>query len=207
MNAPLTAASLHLLSQFLNKIESRLDGGSSGGLSGSSAPSTTPHLGSQPSQRQLYYHRKQYGVNLGSWFSLEGWLTGSLWEGSKAKDSEMDLLTSVKPDQARQTLERHWDGFFNDGDWKWMASQGINTVRLPISYYHFCPGSGHKNLMDGTEYDKYAEVYQGAWSRIERAIQTAAQHNIGVLVDLHSAPGAQNTDGKFHIRLASLELS
>lgn len=78
-----------------------------------------------------------------------------------------------------------------------MASHGINTVRLPIGYFHFLPGHPDpevQKLMAGTEYGDYAAAYAGAWSRIERAIQTAAQHGIGVLVDLHGAPGAQNTD-------------
>lgn len=80
---------------------------------------------------------------------------------------------------------------------QWLASTGINTVRIPFGYYHFLPGQADKSVQDlisGTEYEKYASVYVGAWSRIEKAIQIAAQHGIGVLVDLHGAPGGQNSD-------------
>lgn len=81
---------------------------------------------------------------------------------------------------------------------QWLSSQGINTVRLPISYYHFLPGqqdSAVRDLMSGTEYEPFSQVYAGAWQRIEAAITKAGSAGIGVLVDLHSVPGAQNTDG------------
>lgn len=79
---------------------------------------------------------------------------------------------------------------------QWLASQGINTVRLPIAYFHFLPGSPtHSSLMSGTEYERHASAYTNAWPRITAAIEKAAQHDVGVLVDLHGAPGAQNTEG------------
>ena len=81
---------------------------------------------------------------------------------------------------------------------QWMASHGINSVRIPVGYFHVLAGFPHesaRSLLSGTDYEKYAAVYQGAWSRIERAIQTARKYKIGVLVDLHSAPGGQNADG------------
>lgn len=75
----------------------------------------------------MYYHRKQYGVNLGSWFTLESWLTGSLFQGAKdPKGSEMDLLHGLGPEKAKQVLESHWDNFVNDGDWK-VSARAIHT--------------------------------------------------------------------------------
>ena len=37
-------------------------------------------------------------------------------------------------------------------------------------------------------------MYVGAWARIIRAIENAARRGIGVLLDLHAAPGKQNDD-------------
>lgn len=77
-----------------------------------------------------------------------------------------------------------------------MSAQGINTVRLPLAYYHFLPGSpSSSSLTSHTEYEKYTSAYTGAWQRIVAAIQTAAKYDIGVLIDLHGAPGAQNGEG------------
>jgi glucan 1,3-beta-glucosidase len=79
-----------------------------------------------------------------------------------------------------------------------MKAQGISTVRLPISYYHFCSGHPDKNvqnLMKGTEYEAFAPIYRSAFTCIEKTIEKAGQHGIGVLIDLHAAPGAQNGEG------------
>lgn len=79
-----------------------------------------------------------------------------------------------------------------------MRGHGINTVRIPVGYYHLLAGasdSATRDLLKHTDYAPYAAVYSGAWDRFLRAISTARSHGFGVLVDLHAAPGSQNTDG------------
>ena len=153
-------------------------------------------IASLPPQVLHYRYRKQYGVNLGTWFSLETWLVPSLFAGIPNAKSEMDLHASKKlsPQEVGQRLNRHWENFINDGDWKWMKDHGINTVRLPIAYFHFCPAIA-PHLMQGTEYEPYAEIYRPAADHIKRAIETAKKYDMGVLVDLHGCPGAQGDDG------------
>ena len=118
--------------------------------------------------RVKYRYRKQRGVNLGSWFALESWLTGSLFENAKEPRScDIDLVKGMKPDDAKALLEHHWDNFINDGDWSWMKAHGVNSVRIPILYSHFLAGNpDHKKLLKGTEYGPYGFVYEGAWKRI-----------------------------------------
>lgn len=185
-----------MLTQVLDKVQSKL------GSIGSDhpphvAPASVPPLNQPLDARRIYQFRKQRGVNLGSWFSLESWLTGSVFaHAAEPKNSEIDLVHGMQPEQAKALLEQHWDQFINDGDWQWMAQHGINSVRLPIGYFHFLAGAGGASgLLRGTEYEKYAPVYQGAWGRILQAIEKARAVNIGVLIDLHGAPGAQNKDG------------
>lgn len=43
-----------------------------------------------------------------------------------------------------------------------------------------------------TQLTEYPQLYSGLWPRIMRAINDAAKYNIGVLIDLHGAPGSQN---------------
>jgi len=190
-----------MLPQLFKKLQTKLEevlddspGSASAPLVGSHAP---PISSSQvPSTRDVYRYRMQRGVNLGSWFTLEDWLTPSLFQkASGSKSSEMDLVKGMNASAAREMLEKHWTNFFNEGDWQWMVAHGVNTVRIPVSYYHFLPGvPDHADLMKGTEYEKYAEVYKNSWEFFLSAVQTAGAHQIGVLVDLHAAPGAQNND-------------
>lgn len=143
-------------------------------------------------------YRKQRGVNLGSLYTLETWLTPSLFNDVRDAKSEHDLCSKLDAKAAKERLERHWNAFIDAGDWQWMKQNGINTVRLPISYYHFLPGHPSANvreLMRDTEYSPFTSIYEAAYGCILRTIESAAAHDIGVLIDLHAAPGGQNGEG------------
>ncbi|TFY65483.1 hypothetical protein EVJ58_g1959 [Rhodofomes roseus] len=84
-------------------------------------------------------------------------------------------------------LEHHWDTFINQSDFEYLASIGINTVRLPIGYWSLGP-----QFCQGTPFENVSDVYQNSWPRVTRAISMAGQAGMGVLVDLHGAPGSQN---------------
>ncbi|WFD23848.1 hypothetical protein MEQU1_002542 [Malassezia equina] len=175
------------------KIHDKL---TSGSAKKSQKLTNVPSFNQPLDRRTMYQLRMQRGVNLGSWFTLEAWLTGSVFQHAKdPKQSELDIVSGMKPQDAKKVLEHHWDHFINDGDWRWMASHGISAVRLPINYVHFLASdSKYSSILKGTEFSSFAEVYQGAWPRIDAAIKKAASHNIGVLIDLHGAPGGQNKD-------------
>lgn len=70
---------------------------------------------------------------------------------------------------------------------KYLADKGINTVRLPIGYWNL-PSS----YLNNTVFEPVASVYKNSWVRVKRAIKQAAEHGLGVLVDLHAAPGSQS---------------
>jgi len=111
-----------------------------------------------------------------------------------SQGGEIDIANGWgSQDGARAVLERHWDTFIQASDFAYLSSIGINTVRLPIGFW--CLGGtagGGDVLLQGTPFDHVAGVYKNCWPRIVRAINQAAAVNIGVLVDLHGAPGSQN---------------
>ncbi|PPQ98808.1 hypothetical protein CVT24_003362 [Panaeolus cyanescens] len=137
----------------------------------------------------VYRYRQQRSVNLGSWFVHENWLTPSLFTcASEPKVSELDIAIGWgSQDSARALLERHWDTFITADDFKYLADKGINTVRLPIGYWSLGP-----DFLNGTIFEPVSSVYKSSWNRVLRAIKQAAEHGLGVLVDLHAAPGSQN---------------
>jgi len=90
-------------------------------------------------------------------------------------------------DNARAVLEYHWDSFITSSDFKHLASIGINTVRLPIGYWNLGP-----DFCQGTPFESVASVYTTSWKRVLRTVNHAASAGIGVLIDLHGAPGSQN---------------
>lgn len=138
----------------------------------------------------IYRFRKQRGVNLGSWFVLEPWISDVPFRSAHAPgQSDLDVARGAN---ARLTLETHWDTWIKVEDWAWLVEKGINTVRVPIGYYHLC--GADPSVLTNTVFHDFEYVFTGAWARITRAIETASQHGIGVLLDLHAAPGKQNND-------------
>lgn len=116
-------------------------------------------------------------------------MTPSLFTcASGSQISELDIATGWgSPDGARAVLERHWDTFVDVSDFQYLSGIGINTVRLPIGYWSLGPA-----FCQGTPFESVADVYRNSWSRVVHAINMASDAGIGVLVDLHGAPGSQN---------------
>ncbi|KAK0228429.1 glycoside hydrolase superfamily [Armillaria fumosa] len=116
-------------------------------------------------------------------------MTPSMFKQASGKQmSEYDIASGCDSiADAQSLLEEHWDTFITEADFEYLASLGINTVRLPIGYWNLGP-----SFCTGTPFAAVAAVYENAWPRVVRAIGWGLLYGIGVLVDLHGAPGSQN---------------
>ncbi|KAL1948719.1 hypothetical protein VTO73DRAFT_10525 [Trametes versicolor] len=181
--------------KFINKVKQRLEDPAEHGSQGVvvvGAPSVEApaHWASFPSEQDWFRYRKQRGVNLGSWFVLERWISDSPFRNAAGSgQSDLDVATGSG---AKEILEHHWDTWIVDADWDWLAEQGINTVRIPIGYYHIC--GVDPSVLDGTDFANLGHIFVGAWSRVTGALARAHRSGIAVLFDLHAAPGKQNAD-------------
>lgn len=137
----------------------------------------------------IFRYRQQQSVNLGSWFVHENWMSPSVSAcANGTRQSELDVAMGWgSQENARAVLEKHWDTWITRADFQHLSSIGINTVRLPIGYWSLGP-----QWCKGTDFEPVANVYQNSWPRVLRAIQWASEFSIGVLIDLHGAPGSQN---------------
>jgi glucan 1,3-beta-glucosidase len=115
---------------------------------------------------------KWRGVNLGGWLLLEKWMTPSLFEGTGAIDEH---TFSQLPD-AKARLQKHRDTFIVEDDFRWIAEHGLNSVRLPVGHW----------ILEATA------PYHAAPERLDWAFDLAEKYSLGVLLDLHGAPGSQN---------------
>ena len=118
---------------------------------------------------------KWRGVNLGGWLALEKWITPTLFAGLKAED-EYSLCEELGPAKASARLKQHRETWITADDFKWLAAHGLTAIRLPVHY-----GIALQNppFITGTE-------------TLDWAFRTARGHGLGVLLDLHGAPGSQN---------------
>ncbi|CAO1633075.1 unnamed protein product [Parajaminaea phylloscopi] len=139
-------------------------------------------------------YRQQISANLGAWFVQEGWMQSSFMSCARGdRSSEHALLSGFGTSanglkSAQYYLEQHWDTWITEDDFKFLASKGFNTVRIPIGYWSVGPYFAKKN----SDFAPYANVYQNSWKYVARAIRWAAKYDLGVLLDLHGAYGSQN---------------
>lgn len=119
-----------------------------------------------------------------------------------AASAEHDVLSGYGVSEqglksAKARLEQHWDTWVRKRDFAEMASLGINTVRIPIGYWL----TGETKWTDKTPFQAWVSVYENEMRYLTRAINWAAEYDLGVLIDLHGAYGSQN--GQAHSGLSN----
>ena len=132
------------------------------------------------------YAKKLRGVNLGGWLVLEKWMTPSLFAGLKAEDETTWCVELGS--EAEQRLKRHWNGFINRDDFAWLASVGINAVRIPVGYWLFGPDYPYHPSFGELRYP----FAVGGLFVLDRAFDWAEEFGLHIVLDLHAAPGCQN---------------
>lgn len=112
-----------------DKIKNKMDGSGAPPASNHSFP---PAQAPIPLEHSLQRYRRQRGINLGSWFVTENWLSTKLYASLAVdrKGSDFDL---ARGKDAKAAMEHHWDTWITDDDWNWIKQRGFNSVRLPVS--------------------------------------------------------------------------
>ena len=119
---------------------------------------------------------KIIGTNLGNWLVLEKWMQPFIFKGTGAED-ETWLNRNVPQEKLWPMMKEHRDTYVTEEDFQNIASHGLNTVRIPVPYFIF----GDR------------EPYSGCIEYLDKAFDWAGKYRLKVLVDLHTAPGGQNS--------------
>ena len=114
------------------------------------------------------------GVNLGGWLLLEKWITPSLFAGLAATDEYLFCLETKSDGYSR--LKKHRNTFITKQDFKWMAQNNINAVRIPVGYWALEDQAPFTNCIE----------------QLDNAFKWAEEFELKVIIDLHGAPGSQN---------------
>lgn len=117
---------------------------------------------------------KLKGLNLGSWLMMEGYILGG------RNISESIFKEHFRKINGNASLFEFTNlfrsNFVSENDFKNISQMGANCVRLPFNYRIV------------TE-----KQFKGI-SYLKEAFTWANKYNIGIILDLHAAPGAQNCD-------------
>ncbi|OAL52055.1 glycoside hydrolase, family 5 [Pyrenochaeta sp. DS3sAY3a] len=119
------------------------------------------------------------GVGLGGLLNMENFITGFTGHEHEHREAMAHVLGKEK---AEFYFSRLLDYFFTDKDAEFLASLGLNSIRVPINYRHF-----EDDLNPG-------HIKPEGFRLLDRVIESCRKHNIYVIIDLHTAPGGQNQD-------------
>ncbi|KAH6644133.1 putative glucan endo-1,6-beta-glucosidase B [Boeremia exigua] len=128
------------------------------------------------------------GVNLGSLFIIEPWMSSNTWKSMGCGDtkSEWDCVASLGQEKADAAFQKHWNTFITASDFEKMKAYGLNTVRIPIGHWFV-----EETIDPGENWPR------GGMKYLDAVAALAASHNISVILDLHGAPGAQVPNNAF----------
>lgn len=119
------------------------------------------------------------GFGIGNWLNLEHFMIGLPGTESQLRAA---IEAAYGAGRASQFWQRYQTCYVTDADFKFMASIGVNTVRIPINYRHI-------------EGDQQPYTYREATLReIDRVLELCARNRIFAVLDLHTAPGGQSPD-------------
>ncbi|KAL6643018.1 hypothetical protein ACP70R_021199 [Stipagrostis hirtigluma subsp. patula] len=82
--------------------------------------------------------------------------------------------------KATQVLTNHWSTFIVESDFSFIASSGLNAVRIPVGWWI------------ASDLNPPLPFVGGSLQVLDKAFSWAEKYNLGVIVDLHAAPGSQN---------------
>ncbi|SCU78524.1 LANO_0A03224g1_1 [Lachancea nothofagi CBS 11611] len=157
-----------------------------------------PDVGSSEdlSKREIYRNRYNFGVNFGSLFVQESYIYHSLFSegGDNEHDAIAALVAKSSVEEVARKLQQHYESYVSDQDWQWLQKEaGVTAVRLPIGYWHVDNG---RFISKDMKFHDLKSVYEAAkpWEAVRKIIKSAADHGIGILVDIHGVPGGANKD-------------
>jgi hypothetical protein len=123
-------------------------------------------------------NKRLKGINLGGWLLMEGYILGGRNIPESAFKERFKKIYSARELAEFERLFR--DNFIREEDFKNISLMGANTVRLPFNY-RLLEIAPFRYLENGFQY-------------LDKALSWAKNYNLGVILDLHAAPGAQNRD-------------
>jgi hypothetical protein len=109
--------------------------------------------------------------------NMENFITG--YPSNEAQQRSA-LLQALGDEGYRRFFDRFFEVFFDEPDAHYLASLGLNCVRLPFNYRHF------------EDDDQPFVMKEAGFRLLDRAIEQCARHGLYTVLDLHALPGCQN---------------
>lgn len=127
------------------------------------------------------------GTNCGNWMVREPYMMNT--SGNLDRQFKFDkMIADVCGEDKVEEYDRLWmDNNFCEEDMKFLAEQGLNTLRVPMHYKYFTlpiekePVAGEQTWL------------QEGFDRIDSVCVWAERYNILLILDMHACPGGQSS--------------
>lgn len=117
------------------------------------------------------------GFGLGGLLNLENFITG--YPGNE-EAVRRHMLKAMGRAVYEAFFEAYEEAFFGRADAEFIASLGVNSVRVPVNYRHFEDDSAPFTLLES------------GFRKLDSVIDMLREAGLYTIIDLHAAPGYQN---------------
>ena len=126
------------------------------------------------------------GFGLGGWLLPEGYMWG-IRKLDRPRQFERAVTELVGPEAAAEFWQTYYENFLTEADIAAMKAWGVNSVRVALLASMLQP---RDNQPDRPPY-RYSEQ---SFQLLDRLVDWCERHDVGLIWDLHGAPGAQNAE-------------
>ncbi|KAL3733225.1 hypothetical protein ACJRO7_022710 [Eucalyptus globulus] len=99
---------------------------------------------------------------------------------TKILEGEFQVTNGLGPQKAPEVMREHWSTFIVEDDFKFVAENGLNAVRIPVGWW-IASGPNPPRPYVG-----------GSLAYLDNAFSWAEKYGLKVIIDLRAAPGSQN---------------
>jgi endoglucanase len=117
------------------------------------------------------------GVGLGGWMNMENFITGYPANETQQRTA---LQKALGEDGYQRFFDRFLEVFFDEADARYLASLGLNCVRIPLNYRHF------------EDDDQPFVMKEAGFRLLDRVVDICARNRLYTVLDLHALQGFQN---------------
>jgi len=120
------------------------------------------------------------GFGLGGWLVQEGYMWNIHGFFGSPSNIENEIINLVGEENSETFYQAYYDNYITEADIAYISSRGFNALRVPFHYKFF-----------STSYSEYIE---DGFNILAPVLQWCSTYGVYLILDMHCAPGAQNTN-------------
>ena len=120
------------------------------------------------------------GFGLGGWLVLEGYIWNCNIEHASTTNIENEIESLIGPEKKEQFFDLYRKNYITEYEISLLADHGFNAIRVPLHYKHFSPS-----------YGTFTNI---GFDLLDPLIEYCRDNDIYLILDMHAAPGGQNTN-------------